>query len=197
MPIRADRRGLYPPPAEWREIRRAILERAGNRCEGSPRYPGCRVQNGQIHPRTGSRVVLTIAHLDHNPLNNSDSNLSALCQACHLGHDAQQHAESRRLRRFERLGDGPNEALPLEEPDRATTNQTDKGAMIDRETVIPHCPQCGALLDEPCPCCDHPAAWCETHGCALCSSYPLMTLPDIVLGEEEPTTPTTNRPTEG
>jgi len=115
MPIRPERRALYPPPGEWRRIREAILERAGDCCEGSPRYPGCRAANGEPHPRTGSKVVLTIAHLNHDPTDNRPENLSALCQACHLGHDLSLHAENRRLRRFVRLGDGPNEPLPLEE----------------------------------------------------------------------------------
>lgn len=85
---------LYPP--DWRtSIRPRILERAGNACEGSPRYPHCRAANGQPHPVTGSTVVLTIAHLDHDVSNNSDDNLAALCQRCHLTHDAQQHAHSR------------------------------------------------------------------------------------------------------
>lgn len=37
------------------------------------------------------RIVLTVAHLDHNSSNNSRSNLAALCQRCHLNHDRDQH----------------------------------------------------------------------------------------------------------
>lgn len=33
-------------------------------------------------------VVLTIAHLDQDLNNNEDDNLAALCQRCHLRHDA-------------------------------------------------------------------------------------------------------------
>lgn len=32
-------------------------------------------------------IVITVAHLDHNPANNDMDNLRALCQRCHLGHD--------------------------------------------------------------------------------------------------------------
>lgn len=32
-------------------------------------------------------IVLTIAHLDHDPTNNDPSNLRALCQRCHNRHD--------------------------------------------------------------------------------------------------------------
>lgn len=49
-------------------------------------------------------IVLTIAHLDHNPENNHPDNLRALCQKCHLNHDKELHkknaAETRR-KKFE------------------------------------------------------------------------------------------------
>lgn len=82
----------YPP--NWKTIRASIIERAGDCCEGSPAYPDCRAENGKPHPVTGSKVVLTIAHMDHNEQHNDPANLKALCQRCHLTHDAQQHAEN-------------------------------------------------------------------------------------------------------
>ena len=42
------------------------------------------------------KVVLTIAHLDHDLQNNADENLAALCQKCHLNHDKHLHAENSR-----------------------------------------------------------------------------------------------------
>lgn len=36
-------------------------------------------------------IVLTVAHLDHQPENCADENLRALCQRCHLKHDAEHH----------------------------------------------------------------------------------------------------------
>ena len=81
-------------PREWLEIRARILERAGHCCEGSPKYPDCRAENGRLHPVTGSRVVLTIAHLDHGTHDHGDENLKAMCQRCHLTYDAQQHADN-------------------------------------------------------------------------------------------------------
>ncbi len=39
-------------------------------------------------------IVLTVAHLDHDPRNCDRANLKALCQACHLGYDAEHHAET-------------------------------------------------------------------------------------------------------
>lgn len=95
MPIRPENRHYYAG-RNWQRIRAAILERAGHKCEGSPGfYPGCRVENGKPHPCTGSRVVLTIAHLDHNPANNEPSNLRALCQRCHLAYDLDEHLRVR------------------------------------------------------------------------------------------------------
>lgn len=111
MPIRPDRRALYPDNRAWLSIRARILERAGYRCEGSPRFPRCRARHGEPHPVTGSRVVLTCAHLDHNPENNDLANILALCQRCHLTHDAAEHARNRRLPPLE----PGNLALPLEE----------------------------------------------------------------------------------
>lgn len=56
----------------------------------------------------GVRVVLTIAHLDHDPRNNAESNLRALCQRCHLRYDAEHHrrnaAKTRARKRDEKTG---------------------------------------------------------------------------------------------
>lgn len=85
MPIKPENKPRYPK--DWKQIRAKILDRAGNRCEGSPRYPDCRADNHQPHPVTGSRVVLTIAHLNHTPEDCEPSNLRAWCQRCHLRYD--------------------------------------------------------------------------------------------------------------
>lgn len=99
MPIRPENRRLYPP--NWKAIRREILERAEHRCEGSPAFPDCRVSNHVPHPVTGSRVVLTIAHLDHDPANSDPCNLRAWCQRCHNTYDAPTRAANRAKRRKE------------------------------------------------------------------------------------------------
>ena len=93
----------YPP--DWKtRIRPAILARAGNTCEQ------CGAANHQPHPCTGSRVVLTIAHLDHNRDNNTYGNLAALCQKCHLTLDAKQHAvNARHTRRRKQQAAGQQE----------------------------------------------------------------------------------------
>lgn len=102
MPIRAEQRALYPK--EWSAISRAVRERAGQRCEGSPAYPDCRAPNGGPHSETGSRVVLTVAHLDHDPRNCDPSNLRAWCQRCHLTYDAPLHARNAARTRERKTG---------------------------------------------------------------------------------------------
>lgn len=39
-------------------------------------------------------IILTVAHLDHDPRNCDLSNLKALCQQCHLRYDQRHHAET-------------------------------------------------------------------------------------------------------
>jgi hypothetical protein len=102
MPIKSQNRARYPK--NWREIRERILVHAGNRCEGSPLHPDCRAENGKPHPVTGSRVILTIAHLDHTPENCADENLRAWCQRCRHAYDRPMHIANRKATRQARFG---------------------------------------------------------------------------------------------
>jgi hypothetical protein len=124
MPIRPELRWLYP--IDWKELSAVIrFRRAGGRCERCGR-PHLRVvddlgdgrwwdegtgswRNGRgraigppafgDHARLRrTRVVLTTAHLDHDPTNNRPRNLKALCQRCHLAHDRAEHRRRIRLR---------------------------------------------------------------------------------------------------
>lgn len=89
MPIKPENRALYPP--NWKEISKRIrFERAGNHCEV------CGCENYQPNPITGSRVVLTVAHLDHDPTNNDERNLKAMCQRCHNRYDVQHRKQTRK-----------------------------------------------------------------------------------------------------
>lgn len=45
------------------------------------------------------KVILTVAHIDHDKTNNKFKNLAALCQRCHLKHDIKQHVDNRRYGR--------------------------------------------------------------------------------------------------
>lgn len=98
MPITKEKRKRYPK--NWKKIRSAILARAGNRCEGSPKFPDCRAENHEPHPATKSKVVLTIGHLDHTPENCKPENLKAWCQRCHNNYDAEHRARNRKARRL-------------------------------------------------------------------------------------------------
>jgi 5-methylcytosine-specific restriction endonuclease McrA len=101
-PIRPENRALYP--ADWPAISARIRERAGHRCErcGVKNYSrGYRDLNGAfvdvgedpvaINP-VGARlirIILTVAHLNHDPSDCRDENLEALCQQCHNRHDVE------------------------------------------------------------------------------------------------------------
>lgn len=52
-------------------------------------------------------VVLTVAHLDHDESNNDPMNLAALCQRCHLRHDAPDNARRRRENKSAASGQMP------------------------------------------------------------------------------------------
>lgn len=92
MPISAERMARYPGGSirskEWLTFRARLLDRAGNRCEGTPQHPECRAANGEPHPETGGRVVLTIAHMDHDETHADPGRCRALCQRCHNKWDA-------------------------------------------------------------------------------------------------------------
>lgn len=122
MPIRKEERDRYP--ANWRAISDRIrFERAGGRCEchgecgrqhvrsirrhdrttGELEPVGqdfrCTASHGMRHPVTCSKVVLTVAHLNHQPEDCRDDNLRAFCQRCHLAYDRDHHAKVRESRR--------------------------------------------------------------------------------------------------
>lgn len=103
-------------PSDWEQISLRIRgERAGWKCEW------CGAANGEPHPDTGSKVVLTVAHLgtphaDGRPGNKHDKldvrpeNLAALCQRCHLNYDRDEHvANAARTRRRKRAESGQME----------------------------------------------------------------------------------------
>ncbi len=136
MPIRPEYRRLYPFdwPQLSHSVR---FRRAGGRCERCDRPHGETVlhlgdgvwwdeagqhwRDGRGRRRRGvppivsqnsaplfsTRVILACAHLDHDPTNNVSNNLAALCQRCHMLHDAHEHRRQRWLNIFRRnaLGD--------------------------------------------------------------------------------------------
>lgn len=114
MPIRAENRARYPD--DWPAISLKVRERAGWRCEGSPAFPDCRALNGTRHPTTGSKVVLTVAHLDHTPENVADENLRAWCQRCHNTYDGPMRRADIAARAREAAGQADLFAAPDPQP---------------------------------------------------------------------------------
>jgi len=92
MPIRPEDKARYPK--DWKKRSLFVRKyRAKNKCEW------CGAENGKPHPVTGSKVVLTCAHVyDHRPEACSLLNLAALCQLCHNRHDAPRRAARRKER---------------------------------------------------------------------------------------------------
>lgn len=116
MPIKPENRGRYP--ADWPLIRERIRKRAGDKCEecGVPNHvyvyrdrdgwhqvalggDGCLQPTLSVAwaVREGlkpTRIVCTVAHLDHTPEHCEDDNLRFWCQRCHLLYDQTHHAET-------------------------------------------------------------------------------------------------------
>jgi len=104
-------RTKYPP--DWRTISVSIRNRSGGRCEcrgecgHTHLAPRCDAMNHTRHPVTGSRVVLTVAHLcrcrDAEGKKCGDpTHLLALCQRCHLSLDRADHIAHARANRHAR-----------------------------------------------------------------------------------------------
>lgn len=134
MTFRAER---YP--ANWKALREGVLLRANNACEVCRVPNGETITRGVeddagtyqtfeghvFDAETGEylaqvrlsdyaggkalRVVLTVAHLNHQESDNRLENLAALCQLHHLRHDAVDNARRRRENRVARSG---QRALP-------------------------------------------------------------------------------------
>lgn len=100
IPIAARKRREYP--ADWPELSRTIrFRRAGGLCEF------CRMaRHGEVHPLTGSLVILTVAHLDHDHRRGDPNDLAAMCQRCHNIYDGplrrRNAARTRRAKRAAR-----------------------------------------------------------------------------------------------
>lgn len=117
MPIRPENLARYPKT--WREMVAAARVRSGNRCEcvgqcglnhgagdevnSDP--PRCRATNGEPHPLTGSKVVLTLAHEHGVPLEETTiDRMFHACQQCHLRYDKDIHRQNSERTRREQKG---------------------------------------------------------------------------------------------
>lgn len=97
-------------PDNWKEFSIFIrFERADNRCEK------CFAENYEPHPVTGSKVILTVAHLDAiGDICKCEEatgrkcavrgHVAALCQGCHLIYDIERHKFNARRTRAAKSG---------------------------------------------------------------------------------------------
>lgn len=120
---------------DWESVSLAIRERAEQRCECTGQCGArhtdtrCDAPNGTRIDRDvlrswqwrrhvcdsmcitekcwGVKVILTVAHVDHNERNNDPANLLALCQRCHLTLDSADNLARRREREHGARGQQP------------------------------------------------------------------------------------------
>lgn len=103
MPIRKD--NLHRYPKNWKQISLRIRKRSKGRCEfmdplGSKKR--CKARQGKLHPITKSKVVLTVAHLNHKPEDCRDENLKAGCQRCHNRYDSKNRVQGIKDRKVQK-----------------------------------------------------------------------------------------------
>jgi len=128
MPIKPENKTRYPD--NWDAISKDIrFNRAQNRCEvcgvkngliikrlqGNRYRTPSMVEWDMIHSRIRhansnmtesikhhgfTKVVLTVAHLDHQPENCDYSNLKAMCQKCHNNYDKEHRKQTRNTDKY-------------------------------------------------------------------------------------------------
>ncbi len=112
-------RDRYPP--DWEAISLAKRKAAGWKCEW------CGVAQGAVRIGVKGKpykIVLTVAHLGvphpngrpgdkHDKMDCRPENLAALCQACHLRYDIDEHVQHAKERRARRLHEAAMEAGQL------------------------------------------------------------------------------------
>ena len=103
MPFHRER---YPP--DWEAVSRAIRARSSGQCEcrgecGLHAERRCEERNGEAAKWARGKVLLTVAHLNHDPQDCRPENLRAMCQRCHLRYDRTHHQVNARATRRNRL----------------------------------------------------------------------------------------------
>ena len=98
MPIKLENKARYPK--DWKAISTAIRARSGGRCEchgecglhrTTPGPRRCVELHGEPARWAKGKIVLTVAHLNHQPEDCRPENLKAMCQRCHLRYDHDHH----------------------------------------------------------------------------------------------------------
>jgi hypothetical protein len=105
-------------PKNWKAIVAAVRARSGDTCEcrgecgtaECQRQGQCYACQGERHPVTRSKVILTTAHLDHGTHDNRLENLRHMCQRCHLNLDKWQHGANAKATRLAKQATAAHEA---------------------------------------------------------------------------------------
>ena len=98
-------------PKNWKQISLQVREEAHQRCEfcGVENYTfyrnladgkrekveGMQLEAATLDGEKLTRIILTVAHLDHDTAHNDRTNLRALCQRCHNRHDVEFRKRNR------------------------------------------------------------------------------------------------------
>jgi hypothetical protein len=98
MPIKPENRSKYPK--NWKQISEYIrFNRARNKCEvcGAINYSWVNRFTRELclpDEEDAIKIILTVAHLDHNPENCDYNNLKAMCQKCHNNYDIRHRRQT-------------------------------------------------------------------------------------------------------
>lgn len=91
-------------PADWSAISKRIRARSHGQCEcvgecGLHHAHRCEERQYQQAKWAKGKIVLTVAHLNHDGMDCRDENLRAMCQRCHLRYDSVLHQANARTTR--------------------------------------------------------------------------------------------------
>jgi ssDNA-binding Zn-finger/Zn-ribbon topoisomerase 1 len=111
-------------PKDWKQIRKRIRARAGDRCEACGVKNGAwgyRDNEGRFHACDGPaeieaaivddhkliKIVCTVAHVNHDLSDNRDEVLRFWCQRCHNRHDVRHRQANAAKTRDRKRGQLP------------------------------------------------------------------------------------------
>lgn len=109
MPIKKENKHKYPK--DWKTISNRIrFERAQGRCEcsgecGLHSHPPrrCEELHNEKAKFANGKIILTVAHLNHQENDCRDENLKAMCNRCHLRYDSIHHQKNAKITRRKKL----------------------------------------------------------------------------------------------
>lgn len=94
-------RGMYCGEKVFQTVNGDLFKEDGSFIMHDSEY--CCIE-GKSENQQAIKIVLTVAHLDHDLNNNSSENLKALCQLHHLRHDKSHHMKNSRATNEKKKG---------------------------------------------------------------------------------------------